>query len=64
MSGIGVYLCGKVIVTFGGAPVAVLVLLNEFGFAVTGKVAELDERLVARDEDLCLQGCGDALTRG
>ncbi len=64
MTRIWIYLCGKVIVTFGGAPVAVLVLLNEFGFAVAGQVAELDKGLVARDEDLGLQGRGNALTRG
>lgn len=64
MSGIWVYLCGQVVVTFGWAPIAVLVLLDEFGFAVAGKVAELDERLVARDEDLRFQVRGDALARG
>ena len=63
MSRIWVYLCGQVVVTFGRAPIAVLVLLDEFGFAVAGEIAELDERLVARDEDRCLEFRGYALTR-
>ena len=61
MSGIGIYLGSEVIVSLGWAPVALLVLLNKFGFAVAGEIAELDERLVAREEDLGLEGGGDAL---
>ena len=63
MPRIWIYLCGEIVVAFSRAPVALLVFLNEFGFAVAGEIAELDERLVARDEDRCLEFRGYALTR-
>jgi hypothetical protein len=47
MSGVWVDLRSQIVVSLRGAPVALLVLLDEFGFAVAGEIAELDERLVA-----------------
>lgn len=64
MPRVWVDLGGQIIISLGGAPIAFLVLLNELGFAVTGEVAKLDKRLVAREEDLRLQGCGNALAQG
>jgi len=62
LSGVRVYLGGEAIVPLRGSPIAVL--LDEFGFAVAGEVAELDQRLVAGCKDLVLQGGGDALAQG
>ena len=52
MSRVGVYLSGEVVVAFGGAPVALLVLINEFGFAVAGEITKVDQCLVAGLEDV------------
>jgi hypothetical protein len=63
VSGVGIYLGSQIIVSLSRPPIALLVLVDEFGFTVAGEVAELDERLVAGDEDLSVEGCGDAVTR-
>jgi len=56
---IRIYLSGQIIVSFGGSPIAVL-LVSELGLAVAGEVAELNQRLVAGSQDLVLQGGIDA----
>jgi hypothetical protein len=55
---------GKTIVSLGRAPVALLVLLDELGFTVAGKVAEVNQGLVAGVEDLVVEEGRDALARG
>jgi hypothetical protein len=42
MARVGVYLGGKVVVAFGRPPIALLVLVDEFGFAVTGEITKVD----------------------
>ena len=46
VAGIGIYIGGQVVVADGGPPFAFL-LVAELGFAITGEVAKLNERLVA-----------------
>jgi hypothetical protein len=52
MARVGVDVGGEVVVAFGGAPVALLVLVDELRLAVAGQVAEVDEGLVAGVENL------------
>jgi hypothetical protein len=52
LSRVRVYFCGQVVVPLRRTPIAVL--LHQFSFAVTREIAELNERLMARKEDLGL----------
>ena len=61
---VGVYLGGEVVVTFGRSPIALLVLVDEFGFAVTGEITEVDQGLVAGLEDIVSERSGYARARG
>ena len=56
MTRVGVDVGGEIVVAFCGAPIALLVLVDELGLAVAGQVAEVDEGLVARVEDLSSEG--------
>lgn len=51
---VGIYFGGQTIISFGGSPIALLVFLDELGLAVAGKITELDQSLVTREEDLGL----------
>jgi hypothetical protein len=61
MARVGVQFSGQAIVSLCGAPVALLVLLYKLGFAVTGKITEVNQSLVARLQDLIVEGSRDAL---
>ena len=54
VSRVWVNLSRQIVISLGGAPIALFVLIDEFGLAVAGEIAELDECLVAREEDLRL----------
>jgi hypothetical protein len=62
LAGDGVDLGGQIIVPLRWSPIAVL--LDELGFAITGQVAKLDERLVAGQQHLLVQVGGDVLAGG
>jgi hypothetical protein len=64
VSRVWVQLGGKTIVSLGRAPVALLVLLDELGFAVAGQITEVNQGLMARLQDLVIEEGGDALARG
>jgi hypothetical protein len=42
---------GKVVVAFRRTPIALLVLLDKFGFAIAGEVTEVNQGLVAGLKD-------------
>jgi len=52
MARVGVQLGSQAVVSLGGAPVALLVLVDQLGLAVAGEVTEVDQRLVAGEEDM------------
>ena len=63
VSRIRIYISSQVVIPYSGPPLALLVVA-EFGFAVSGEVAQLNEGLVAGLQDLALQRSGNALTVG
>jgi hypothetical protein len=63
MSRVWVQFSGKTIVSLCRTPVAFLVLLDELRFAIAGEITEVNQRLVARLENLVVQQRRDALAR-